>query len=172
ELYLSSLISTASYTYLTLAYSLQFAPVRLFGTSLAKETLPTLTHQQDEPLKFRNTLLATLFQTFFLIMPLVTILIVLRIPTTRLFFGSANFDWSATVETGMVLSTFAIGIPFQAAVALLARAFYALHETRIPVIISVVGDALVVGGDILLVRGFGFPVWSLALSFSFGAIME
>lgn len=172
ELYFASIISTASYTYLTVANSLQLAPVRLFGTSLAKAALPTLTHQEDSPEEFRTTLLSTLYQIFFLVMPVVTFFIIMRIPTTRLFFGTVNFDWNATVQTGMVLSAYAIGIAFQATVAVLARAFYAFHDTKTPVTVSVIGDSIVIVGDFVLIKAFGLPLWALALSFSLGAFVE
>src|SRR5258708_3273268 len=85
-LFFASLISTASYTYFTLANSLQAAPVRLFGTSLAKAALPTLTRESENLPKFREILFKTIYQMFFLVMPVVTIFIVLRIPTIRILF--------------------------------------------------------------------------------------
>ncbi len=171
-LYFSSLISTASYTYFTLASSLHLAPVRLFGTSLAKAALPTLTREADDPKQFKKTLLKTLYQVFFLILPVSSLFIILRIPTIRIFFGTSIFDWNSTVETGMVLSAFAIGIPFQATVALLARAFYATHDTKTPVVVSIVGDALIILADFILIKGLGFPTWALGAGFSIGAIVE
>ena len=171
-LYFASLISIPSYAYFTLASSLQAAPVRLFGTSLAKAALPTLTRESEDLEKFKNILFKTVYQIFFLIAPVVAMFIVLRIPTVRILFGTSIFDWSSTVETGMVLSAFAIGIPFQTYVAMLARGFYALHDTKTPVIISVVGDSCIVIGDLILIAGFKLPVWALAASFSFGAFVE
>lgn len=171
-LYFSSLISAAAYTYFTLANSLQLAPVRLFGTSLAKAALPTLTREADDPDQFKKTLLKTLYQMFFLILPVSTVFIILRIPTIRIFFGTSIFDWNSTVETGMVLSAFAVGIPFQATVALLARGFYALHDTKTPVTISIIGDTLVIAGDFFLVKALGLPTWALGAGFSLGAIIE
>lgn len=171
-LYFASIISTASYTYFTLANSLQLAPVRLFGTSLAKAALPTLTRESDSPEQFSKTLLKTLYQMLFLIVPVATLFIVLRIPMIRIFFGTSIFDWNSTVSTGMVLSAFAIGIPFQAMVPLLARAFYALHDTKTPVLISVVGDILIIASNLVLIGFFRLPVWSLGAAFSVGALVE
>ena len=168
ELGLSSVISTASYTYFYFANSLQLLPVSLVGTSLAKAAFPTLSSQSDSPDKFRRTLFATLYQVVFLVLPIATIFIVLRIPLVRLVFGTDMFDWEATVQTGMVLSAFAVGIVFQSSYALLARAFYALHDTRTPVKVSLVGISIMIAGNFILVRGLGLPVWALAASFSFG----
>lgn len=171
-LYFASIISTASYTYFTLANSLQIAPVRLFGTSLAKAALPTLTRESDSAANFSKTLLKTLHQMLFLIIPVATLFIVLRIPMIRIFFGTSIFDWNSTVSTGMVLSAFAIGIPFQATVPLLARAFYALHDTKTPVVISVVGDILIIATNFILIGFLRLPVWSLGAAFSLGAAVE
>src|SRR5260221_2617828 len=168
----ASVISKASYAYFTLASSLQSAPARLFGVSLAKAALPTLTTQADDPKEFSVTLLGALYQIYFLILPVATMFIVLRIPTIRLVFGESIFDWNSTVQTGMVLSAFAVGIVFQATVALLARAFYALHDTRTPVIVSVIGDTLIIIFDFILVRRLGLPVWALAASVTIGAFAE
>ncbi|MBI3443167.1 murein biosynthesis integral membrane protein MurJ [Candidatus Woesebacteria bacterium] len=172
ELYLASLISTASYTYFTFANTLQLLPVGLFGVSLAKATLPTLAHQGEDLHEFKKTLLTSLSQIVFLVSPIAAILIVLRIPLVRLIFGTDIFDWAATVETGKVLSAFAIGVVFQSAIAVLARAFYALHDTKTPVGVSLVSIAITVILDFILVRGLGIPVWALAFSFSIGSIVQ
>jgi putative peptidoglycan lipid II flippase len=172
NLYFASFVSTASYTYFTLANSLQAAPVRLFGVSLAKAALPTLTREVDDKTKFVKILFKTIYQIVFLVSPIVAIFIALRIPTVRILFGTSIFDWTATVETGMVLTAFAIGIPFQAMVALLARAFYALHDTKTPVLISVIGDSCIIILDLILIKGLKFSSWALGFSFSVGSIVE
>lgn len=172
ELFLASLISKGSYTYFTLATSLQILPVNLFGTSLAKAALPMLSQESDSPERFKKILFTTLNHIVFLVMPLVAIFIVLRIPIVRIAFGSKKFDWASTVETSTVLTAFAIGIVFQAATAILERGFYALHDTRTPVKISIVTISLMVIFDFIMVRGFGLPVWALALSFSVGVMIQ
>jgi putative peptidoglycan lipid II flippase len=172
ELSLATLISTASYTYYTFANTLQVLPVSLFGTSLAKASLPVLSSQADNPPLFRKTLLSTIYQVVFLTIPIASLLIVLRIPIVRLIYGTNIFDWQATVQTGLVLSAFAIGIPFQSMVTIFSRAFFALHDTKTPVLISLTGMTLAVLGDIIGVKFFGLPVWILALSFSIGMIIE
>lgn len=172
ELSLASIISTASYTYYTFANSLQLVPVSLFGTSLAKAVLPTLSRQYANVEKFRKTLLNTIFQAIFLTAPIAAALIVLRIPIVRLVYGTDIFDWEATVQTGMVLSVFALGVIFQTLVAILSRSFFALHDTKTPVYVSIVGLTILVVGNFTFVKGFHLPVWSLALSFSLGYFFE
>ena len=165
ELYFASLISTASYAYYTYANSLQLLPVSLFGLSLAKAALPTLS-RQDNNREFSRILFNTFYQIVFLTVPVAAVLIILRIPLVRILFGRQLFDWEATVQTAMTLSAFAVGIVFQAVTPLLARGFYALHDTKTPVVTSVVGILINVSLNFLLVGIFDLPVWALAASFS------
>lgn len=169
ELSLASIISTASYTYFTFASTLQFLPVGLFGASVAKAALPTLARQAGNTAEFRRTLLGALYQIIFFVAPMATVLVVLRIPLVRLIFGTDIFSWESTVQTGLVVSAFALGVSFQSAVSLLSRGFYALHDTKTPVIVSIISILVVVVLDFIFIRGLSFPVWGLALAFSIGA---
>ena len=172
ELFLSSIISQASYTYYTFANSLQLLPVTLFGTSLAKAVLPMLSHVDGNWKEYRKILLVAVYQAMFFTLPLSAALIALRIPAVRLVYGTKIFDWESTIETGTVLSVFAISIVFQTLMSVLARAFFALHDTKTPVIISFIGLTILVIGDFTLVKGFHFDVWALAASFAASTIVE
>lgn len=172
ELFLSSIISQASYTYYIFANTLQLLPVTLFGTSLAKAVLPLLSRADGDEKEFRRILMTAVYQAIFFTVPLAITLIILRIPVVRLVYGTKIFDWEATVQTGMVLSVYSIGIVSQTLMSILSRAFFALHDTKTPVKISFLGLFLLVVGDFILVKGFGFPVWALAASFSFSTIVE
>jgi putative peptidoglycan lipid II flippase len=172
ELFLSSLISLGSYTYYTFANTLQLLPVTLIGTSLAKAVLPLLSRADGNLKEYRRILLIATFQAIFFTLPFSATLVVLRIPIVRLVFGTKIFDWEATVQTGMVLSVYALGIVSQTLMSILARAFFALHDTLTPVKISFVGLAILVVGDLTLVLGLHLPVWALAASFSFSTLVE
>lgn len=172
ELFLASLISKASYTYFTFANTLQLLPVSLFGTSLAKAVLPLLSRQEDNKEEFRRILLSAIYQAIFFTLPLSATLIVLRVPIIRLVYGTRIFDWEATVQTGIVLSFFAIGILSQTIMSILARSFFALHDTKTPVKVSFLGLGLLIFGNLLLVLVFNLPVWALAASFTFSTLVE
>ncbi len=172
ELFLSSLISQAAYTYYTFANSLQLLPVTLFGTSLAKAVLPMLSGVGEDKNKFRNILLSAIYQAMFFTLPLSAALIALRIPFVRLIYGTKIFDWNSTVQTGTILSVFAVSVVFQTLMSILTRSFFALHDTKTPVKISLIGLTLLVTGDFLLVRGFHLPIWALAASFAFSTFVE
>ena len=172
ELSLATLISTASYTYFTFGNTIQLLPVGLFGISIAKAALPTLSRQSENIDEFKKTLFNALRQMFFLILPVSTFLIVLRIPIVRLIYGTDIFSWESTVQTGFVVSAFAFGIIFQATSSILARSFYALHDTKTPVLISISTILINIIVDLLLVKVFHLPIWGLAAAFSFSSFLQ
>lgn len=172
ELFLASLISTASYTYFTLGNAIYLLPVGLFGTSLAKAALPTLARQREDFASFKKTLYAALYQMVFLILPISTALIVLRIPVVRLIFGTDIFGWEATVQTGLVVSAFSFGVIFQAANSLLSRSFYALQDTKTPVIVTISSIVFNIILAFIFIRVLGLPTWGLAAAFSIGSFVQ
>lgn len=172
ELTLASLISVPAYTYFTFGNTIQLLPVGLFGTSIAKAALPTLARQADDLPAFRKTLFETLNQVIFLMAPIVAFLMVAKVPVVRLIFGTDIFTWDATVQTSLVVSAFAFGIFSQSINSILARSFYALSDTKTPVIISVSTLLLNIVLDYVFVIFYKLPVWSLAAAFSFSCIVQ
>jgi putative peptidoglycan lipid II flippase len=108
----------------------------------------------------------------FFTLPLSAALIALRIPVVRLVYGTKIFDWEATIQTGTILSVFAISIVSQTLMSVLARAFFALHDTKTPVIVSFIGLFILVIGDFTLVKGFHMDIWALAAAFATSTIIE
>ncbi len=171
---LASVVSTASVTYLTFSQHLQLVPVGLFGATIAQAALPVLASERargriDE---FKSTLLTTLHQILFLALPASAILIVLRIPSVRLTFGASQFDWEATVLTGKTLAFMSVGLAAQSIVLLLVRSFYALRDTKTPVIISFITVLIDIGLSVLFVKVLHLEVWSLGLAFSISNIVS
>jgi putative peptidoglycan lipid II flippase len=170
----ASLISIQSVTYLTLAQQLYLVPVGLFIATMAQAVLPVLSREyaKGDTKSFVQTLITSLQQVVFLILPAAAILIVLRIPVVRLAFGADQFDWDATVLTGWTVAWLALGLIAEAVVVMLIRAFYALHDTMTPV--KVILIALVV--DIMIglygVFVLNWQVWALGLSSTIGGFLS
>ena len=171
---LASLISVQSVTFLTLSQHLQLVPISLFGATIAQAALPVLSSERARGRieEFKTTLLTTLHQILFLALPAAAILIVLRVPAVRLVFGASQFNWEATVLTGKTLAWLSVGLAAQAVSLLLVRSFYALKDTKTPVLVSF----LVVGINIALsfyfVRILKWDVWSLGVAFSIANILS
>ena len=131
-----------------------------------------LSHADGNKDEYRKILLTAIFQAVFFTLPLSAVLIALRVPAVRLVYGTKIFDWDATLETSTALSVFSISIVTQTLMSVLARAFFALHDTKTPVVVSFIGLFILVMGDFLLVLGFHLPVWALAAAFALSTIVE
>lgn len=171
---LASLVSIGAVTYLTFAQHLQVVPIGLFGATLAQAALPILSYEKARGRieEFKQTLLTTLHQILFLALPATAILIVIRIPVVRLVFGASQFNWEATVLTGATLAFLAIGLSAQAISLLLVRGFYALKDTKTPVIVSLVVVLLNVILSVYFILILKLNVWSIGLANSISTILS
>lgn len=172
DLFFASLVSTAAYAYLTFAQHLEMIPVSLFGLSLADAALPILSYQREKSSQFREIFLTTFRRILFLTFPMAVAFVVLRIPLVRLAFGAARFDWQSTVLTGYTLSMFALGIVGQALTLYFVRAFYALHDTIVPVVVGVADVVLNIALSAYFILILRLPIWGLALAFAISALIQ
>ena len=175
DLILSTLLGAASVTVFNFALHLQQVPIGLFGASLAQATLPSLASSYAEKKyeEYKKIFLTSFHQILFLVVPLSAVLIVLRIPMVRLVFGASSlFDWNSTVITGQTLAYFSISLFAQALVHLLARGFYAMHDSKTPVAIGAICVIVNTILSLLFILYFHFEVWSLGLSASVASILN
>jgi putative peptidoglycan lipid II flippase len=114
-------------------------PQGVFGISLATFLLPTLAGLAAEKNYdgFRATLRQGLSYLIFLNLLASVLLVVLAEPIVRLLFERGRFDPGSTLEVSIALACLAPGLVAFSSVNILARAFYALGDTRTPMQISV-----------------------------------
>lgn len=164
--------SGRSYVLFDYAQTLAFAPIVLFGQAIAQASFPVLSKERGKLDHFKATFMTSFNQMLFLILPISAILFVLRIPVVRLIFGTANFDWDATVTTGKILAIFSISIFSQGLIYLVSRGFYALHDTKTPLIISSITTLFMVSLGSLFILYFEFGVESLAFSYTISSVLN
>lgn len=172
DLILASYLGTRNIRIFYLAQQLQYQPINLFGATFAQAALPvfSLEAAQKDITAFKKLILASIHQILFWVLPASVFLAVLRTPIVRLVYGSVKFDWMATVLTGRTLSLFAISIFAQSLVQVFARAFYALHDTKTPVIVAAISIGVNTILSVVFIWGLKLPVWGLALSASFASL--
>ena len=171
NLFFASFISARSLVIFDLAQTLAMAPVLLLGQSIAQASFPALSLKSENKKEFLSILLSSFNQILYLTLPISALLIVLRIPLVRLFYGASRFDWEATVETGLTLAYFSIAITANAVIALLSRAFYAFKDAKTPFIITLITVAFNVVFSYVLILQNNLPIYYLAFSFSVASIM-
>jgi putative peptidoglycan lipid II flippase len=131
----------ASFNY---AVRLMELPQGMFGISLATYLLPTLSGLAAEKKypEFRTTLRQGLGTLVFFNLIAAVLLVVLAEPIVRLLFERGLFTSDSTHRATLALMCLAPGLVAFSAVNILARAFYALGDTKTPMQISLVSLAL------------------------------
>lgn len=163
----SRLLAGAIAAYL-LAGNLQFVPIGLVGIPLAVAAFPFLAAAaaQRSADEFRSTLVRTLRLTLFYTLPAAVFLLLLRAQVVRVVLGTGAFDWEDTVTTLTILGILALAIVSESAIPLLARAFFSLHDTVTPMIVSLLAILVNVVGALLLapIQGIAGVAWAFTAS--------
>ncbi len=161
-----------NYVIFDYAQTLAFAPVALFGQAIAQAAFPVLSKERERLEDFKTTFITSLNQMLYLVLPVSALLLVLRIPIVRLIYGAAQFDWDATVLTGKTLAFFSISIFAQALVYLISRGFYALHDTKTPLVVGglTTGFMILLGALFIFVYHYGIE--SIAVAYSVASIVD
>lgn len=159
----------------TWADNLQNVPINMFGVSLALSAFPVFAQaftDQDLP-KFRQVFSENFRRLLFLIIPISVAILLLRAQLVRVILGSFDsgaFDWDATVMTAQVLGIFAISLFAQASIPLLARSFFAHHDTRTTLYVSLGSMGL----NFILAYGLMdyLQLYGLALAFAISSLVN
>lgn len=136
------------------AVSLHLFPINIVGSAIAQVALPDLAESCDDEDKYCKVLNSSIQNALFLVLPIVSVLIVLRLPIVRLAYGVGAFDWRATILTAWCLVLLSFSVIGQTVVQILLRAFYALKETWLPLVAITIGIIVNIGLALLLTNFF------------------
>lgn len=169
---LGSGLLAGSITAFHLANNIQYIPIGIFGIAFSQAAFPTLAEQvaRGQKDQFRHTLTRTFRYILFFVIPISAFFFLLRAQIVRVLFGDGAFDWEDTILTFETFGYLIISIFAQATIPLLTRAFYAQHDTKTPLFVSVISMVLNVGLAFYLSPIYG--VQGLALAFSVSAIVH
>ncbi|OGB73701.1 murein biosynthesis integral membrane protein MurJ [candidate division Kazan bacterium RIFCSPHIGHO2_01_FULL_44_14] len=150
------------------ADNLQSLPIGIFGVSFAVAVFPTLAEKYslkkiDE---FKEDVVQVLRQVMFFIVPSMLLYWLLRAQIVRLVFGYGLFGWDYTRFTVSALAFFTFGMLGQSIIHLLARSFYALQDTKTPLLVSIGSLGLNVGLALILVQYLDVVGLAAAISIS------
>lgn len=138
---IASTLATGSIAVFHLANNLQYIPIGIIGISFATAAFPSLSESvslNDEK-KFMQNLSKVIRLTLFIVLPLSTIMFILRAHIVRIVLGAGEFGWIDTRLTAAALGIFCLGVFAHSLVPILSRAFYATQNTKIPVLVNSFG---------------------------------
>jgi putative peptidoglycan lipid II flippase len=157
-----------------LGYAFRFMqlPLGLFGVAIASATLPSISRSAGagDFEEFRRTLSKSLGMVFLLTVPSSVGLIVLGNTMIGAIYQGGKFHAFDTQQTALALSCYAVGLAGYSALKVLNPAFYALHDARTPMIISLISIAVNYATASLLLNSTSLSHAGLALSTSTVAI--
>ena len=155
---IASLLTSGSIAIFTFSNNLFYFPIGLIGISFAVSSFPVFSKYlaNGQKKEFLENFSLTFRQVLYLITPVAILLFLLRAQTVRLVLGSGQFDWRDTRLTAASLGVFCLGIAANSLVSLITKAFYAFHDTKTPLIVSIftVASSVFFGFFFVFLMGF------------------
>jgi putative peptidoglycan lipid II flippase len=165
---LASLLPEGSVSYLYYAQRLFEFPQGIFTVSVAQAVLPSMSRQAalGDMDALKESLSYGVRLTLFITVPAMVGLIFCSTPIFSLLFMGGAFDYAKAVNCGVALCYYSLGLAFVALVRVLVPAFYALKDTRTPVMIAFVAFMLNLLFSLLLMGPLKHGGLALASSLS------
>ncbi|MDD3729137.1 MAG: murein biosynthesis integral membrane protein MurJ [Candidatus Pacebacteria bacterium] len=135
---IASTLAVGSIAVFNFSNNLHYFPVGIIGFSFAISSFPTFSKfwANGQKAEFFKNLSSSVRQILFLIVPASFLMFLLRAQIVRVVLGTGQFGWLETRLTVASLGIFCLGIFASGLVPLLSKAFFALHDTKTPLIIG------------------------------------
>ena len=175
---LASFQPEGSITAISLAFPLMIMPEAAIAQSIAIAALPTFAAQvaRNKLGEMRASLSAALRVTLLLAIPAMIGLILLRDPIVALLYQGQEFTARSTELVSWALLWYSVGLVGHGLVEVTSRSFYALHDTRTPVVVGVGAMTLNLVFSFLFTALFNRIGWlphgGLALANSTATLLE
>ncbi len=156
---LASGMPEGSLTALQLAWAVMTMPQVVLAQGMAVVALPTFSAHaaaRDWP-ALRHSLRDALRWMTLLALPATAGLVLLRVPLIQVLFQRGAFDERSTQLVAWALLWYALGLVAHSIVEILARAFYALQDTKTPVLVG--GGAMLLNVGLSLALAALFRTW-------------
>ena len=168
---IASTLIEGSVSALNYANRLNGFVMSMFITSVAAVIYPMLSKlaSEDNKEKFTSSVVQSINSVILLVIPISVGAIVLATPIVKLLFQRGEFDARATSMTAIALIMYSIGMVAFGLNDILGKVFYALKDTKTPMINGSIAMGMNIVLNIILVRYLQLA--GLALATSISAIM-
>jgi putative peptidoglycan lipid II flippase len=143
---LASFLKGGSISIFNFAFNLQSVPLNIIGISYAVAAFPTLAKafSNGQKEEFKKHLKGAGRAIVFWSLPVIFLFIVLRAQIVRVILGSGSFSWDDTRLTAACLAIFALSVLANGMITLLSRSYYAIGDTKRPLIVNFVCSVLII----------------------------
>ncbi len=176
--YLASFLAPGSISALSWGLSLMLMPQAAIAQSVATVSLPMFSVQlaRGEKKEMRSALASALRLVLLLAIPATVGLVMLSTPIVRLVFERRSFTPEMTQMVACSLIWYGVGLIGHCVVEVVSRAFYAMHDTKTPVMVLFASMVLNMILNVVLSKLFGalgtYPHGGLALANSIATALE
>lgn len=176
--FIASFLPPGSITAISLGLSLMLMPQAVIAQSVATVSLPRFSVLAGRGAldEMRAALAGTLRLVLLLSLPAASGLILFSRDIVRFIFERRVFSPQMTQMVQWALVWYCVGLVFHCVVEVVSRAFYAVHDTKTPVIVLFCAMALNMGLSVILTRLFSafgaFPHGGVALANSIATGLE
>jgi putative peptidoglycan lipid II flippase len=139
---IASLLGVGAISIFSLTNNMLNVPIGIIGISYAVASFPTLVKffNNNERGKFAEHIVNATRKIIFWSVPMTVLFIVLRAQIVRVILGSKSFSWNDTRLAAACLALFVIGLVAQSLVHLFVRGYYAVGNTKKPLITNFIGQ--------------------------------
>ena len=163
---------TGAVSWLDYAFRLMYLPIGVFGVSIATAALPTISTfaARNDFGGVRQTVSSGLRMMLMLNVPATVGLIALATPIVGLIYERGRFNPADTAATAAALMCYAPGLVGYSAVKIASPTFYALRDSRTPVMVSMASVVANIVLNVTFVRVLGYR--GLALGTALAALLN
>ncbi len=150
------------------AFTIMMLPNAMIGGAFATVLFPTMTAQFDrgDIDGLKQSLMSGLKPLLFFALPASAGLYVFRVPIIHVLLQSGAFSNTSTDLVATPLAFFALALTFYSLVEILARTFYAMRNTIIPVSAGIFITVINITLGAILAPRIGFAALAMSLSIS------
>lgn len=166
----ASYLGDGAVSWLAYAFRLMQLPLGIFGVAVATVTLPAVSKiaAGGDMAHFRETLAKAVRLALFLTLPATIGLMMMSNEIIGLIYERGKFTADDTLQTGMALKFYAVGLMGYACIKVLSPAFYALERKWTPMLVTLfcIGLNMALNWQLTFRMGLGHK----GLAFSTGLV--
>ena len=164
----ASFVGKEAVSWLNFAFRLMQLPIGVFGVAVATITLPVVSRiaAHSDRSEFGPTLGKAMRLAVFLTLPSAVGLFFLAQPIIGIIYERGEFKHHDTVQTGLALQFYSVGLVFYSCIKVLSPAFYAIDKKWTPMFVSFAAIGLNFCLNYFFIFQFGLGHRGLALATS------
>lgn len=143
---IASTLSAGSISLFNLTNNMLGVPIGIVGISYSVASFPTLVKffQNNERVQFAAHILNATRKIIFWSVPIMVLFIILRAQVVRVILGSHSFSWNDTRLAAASLAVLMLGLVCQCLVHLFVRGYYAMGNTKKPLMMNFAGEVITI----------------------------